>query len=172
MKHTANAVRASIWSSILIRGLLFSLIWWSLSNGAVSSWWIGVPAVVISLLSSLYLVPPMMIVWLAWLRFILFFISRSLYGGIDVARRAFHPALPLAPDIIKIPLRLRSGLARVFMINTINLLPGTLSVSIDQNLLKIHVLDKQQDFMSEILQVEEYVFLLFGIPLHTADQGE
>jgi len=78
----------------------------------------------------------------------------------------------MAPDIVRIPLRLRSGLARVFMINTINLLPGTLSVSLEQNLLKIHVLDKHQDFMSEILQVEQYVSHLFGIPLQTADQGE
>ncbi|MBC8209967.1 MAG: Na+/H+ antiporter subunit E [Gammaproteobacteria bacterium] len=172
MRHTTDTRRPVPWRSILFRGLLFSLIWWSLSNGVAASWWVGVPAVLLALISSLYLLPPMTMVWSAWLKFIPFFISRSLHGGIDVARRAFHPALPLAPDIINIPLRLRAGLARVFMINTINLLPGTLSVSIDQNQLRIHVLDRHQDFMSEILQVEEYVSRLFGIPLQTADQGE
>ena len=172
MSRTKGTMQPAAWPSILFRGVLFSLIWWSLSNGVTASWWIGVPAVLLALISSLYLLPPMTMVWSAWLKFIPFFISRSLYGGIDVARRAFHPALPLAPDIVKIPLRLRAGLARVFMINTINLLPGTLSVSIDQNQLKVHVLDRHQDFRSEILQVEEYVSRLFGIPLQTADQGE
>jgi len=172
MSHIAATTRPATWPSIIFRGLLFSLIWWSLSNGVTASWWIGVPAVLLALTSSLYLLPPMTMAWSAWLKFIPFFISRSLLGGIDVARRAFHPALPMAPDIVRIPLRLRSGLARVFMINTINLLPGTLSVSLEQNLLKIHVLDKHQDFMSEILQVEQYVSHLFGIPLQTADQGE
>ncbi|MBE0509552.1 MAG: Na+/H+ antiporter subunit E [Chromatiales bacterium] len=43
---------------------------------------------------------------LGWLRFIPFFLLQSLLGGIDVARRAFHPRTPLSPTLIRYPLSL------------------------------------------------------------------
>jgi len=46
------------WSTIVSRGGLFSLIWWVLTDGTVSSWWIGVPAVLLAVSSSIALIPP------------------------------------------------------------------------------------------------------------------
>ena len=34
-------------SSIIVRMLFFSFIWWVLTNGDASSWWIGLPAVIL-----------------------------------------------------------------------------------------------------------------------------
>ena len=45
------------WSTLVSRGLLFSLIWWILTDGTASSWWIGVPAVVLALITSVALLP-------------------------------------------------------------------------------------------------------------------
>ena len=55
------------------------------------------------------------------------------------------------------------------MINTISLLPGTFSAELDQDLLKVHVLDSQKDFLSELKAVEQSVARMFGISLKDSD---
>jgi len=160
------------WSSIVSRSILFLLIWWILTDGAVQSWWIGAPAVLLAVIASIVQLPPMPFVWLELLRFVPSFLLRSLLGGVDVAWRAFHPRMPIAPDLIAYPLRLPSGLPQVFMINTISLLPGTLSAEFNQNLLKVHVLDSQQDFLEEMKMVEQSVARIFGISLKDSEKEE
>jgi len=96
----------------------------------------------------------------------------SLIGGIDVAWRAFHPRLPIAPDLIEYPLRLPPGQSQVFMANTVNLLPGTLSAALDRNIMKVHVLDSQKDFLSELEAVEQNVARIFGLSLNISSQGK
>ena len=130
------------------------------------SWWIGVPAILLAVLVSSVLLPPIPFVWHELLRFIPFFLARSLLGGVDVAWRAFHPSLPIAPGLIEYPLRLAPGLGRVFMANTINLLPGTLSVALERDVMKVHVLDIRQDAYAELKAVEQSVARMFGMPLN------
>ena len=158
--------------SIVLRLGTFLLIWWVLTNGMVSSWWFGVPAVLLALITSIALVPPMSLVWYECIKFVPFFLKNSLIGGIDVAWRAFHPHLPIAPDLIEYPLRLPSGLSQVFMVNTVNLLPGTLSAALDDNTLKVHVLDSQNDFFSELEEVEQHVARIFGLSLNITLKGK
>ncbi|MFW2373703.1 MAG: Na+/H+ antiporter subunit E [Gammaproteobacteria bacterium] len=152
---------------MLWRGGLFLLIWWALTDGATNSWWIGVPAVLLALMSSAMLLPPIDFVWYQFLRFVPFFLMYSLRGGIDVAWRAFHPRMPIYPDLVEYPIRLPPGLPRVFLANTVNLLPGTLSAALEQNIMKIHVLDSRQNFLAELESVEQSVARIFGIPLNT-----
>jgi len=159
-------------STIVTRGILFSLIWWVLTNGDASSWWIGAPAVVLSVMASIALIPPLPLVWSAWVRFVPFFFARSLMGGIDVAWRVFHPHLPIAPELIEYPLRLPPGLAQVIMVNTLSLLPGTLSAELGQSVLKIHVLDSGSDFKSEIVVIEQHVARMFGLCRNLDDVGD
>lgn len=159
-------------SSIVSRGVLFSLIWWCLTDGVAASWWIGVPAVLLAVITSLALLPSSPIVWFELLRFVPFFLARSLLGGADVAWRAFHPAIPIAPDIIEYPLRLPPGLSRVFMANAASLLPGTLTAEIGADCLKVHVLDKQKNFLTELEAVELYVARIFGLSTKAFGEGE
>ena len=154
-----------LWSTLVSRGLLFSLIWWILTDGTVSSWWIGVPAVVLALVTSVALLPTVRFSWIAFFRFVPFFLVRSLLGGVDVAGRAIHPGMPIAPDLVEYPLRLPPGLARVLMADTVSLLPGTLSTEIRQNRLTVHVLDGRKDLFPELEAVEEGVARMFGISL-------
>ena len=152
-------------SSIVSRGVLFSLLWWIIADGVASSWSIGVPAVLLAVVISAALLPPRPFVWHEFLWFVPFFLLHSLLAGCDVAWRTFHPAMPIAPNLIEYPLRLPPGLPRVFMANTISLLPGTLSAALDQGVLKVHVLDRRSDFLAELEEVEQRVARLFGIHL-------
>lgn len=159
-------------STIVSRGVLFSLLWWSLTGGAASSWWVGVPAVLIAVITSAALLPPAPLVWYEFLRFVPFFIMRSLLGGADVAWRAFHPGRPIDPDLIEYPLRLPPGLPRVFMANTVSLLPGSLSAALDRRVLKVHVLDRRKDCLAELEAVEQSVARMFGISMKVPEGGE
>ncbi len=156
--------------SIAQRGALFLLIWWLLTNGDQASWWIGLPAVVLVVLVSLALIPPLPIAWRATIHFVPFFLIRSLMGGIDVAWRVFHPHLPIKPDLVEYPLWLPPGLPRVVMANIVSLLPGTLAAELDHSGLTVHVLDRGNNFKAELVKVEEHVARLFGLS-READSG-
>ena len=158
--------------SLVLRLGTFLLIWWVLTDGVVSSWWFGVPAALFALITSVALIPPMNLVWYECIRFIPFFLKNSLIGGIDVAWRAFHPRLPITPDLINYPLTLPSGLSQVFMANTVNLLPGTLSAAVNRNILKVHVLDSEKDFLCELRAVEQHVARIFGLSLDISSKGK
>ncbi len=157
--------------TILFRATLFAVLWWVLTDGAVRSWWIGVPAVLMATVASAALIPPEPLVGRELLRFIPFFLLHSVLGGVDVAWRAFHPDMPIAPDLIAYPLRLPPGLPQVFMANTVSLLPGTLSVALDRGVLQVHVLDRRRDVLAELEAVEHKVARVFGISLRHAEGG-
>ena len=42
MKRTDQGID---WSTVVSRALLFSLMWWALTDGTAGSWWTGEPAV-------------------------------------------------------------------------------------------------------------------------------
>ena len=157
------------WSAIVSRGGLYALLWWILTDGAAGSWWIGVPAVLFALVASTALLPPAHFRWHEFLRFMPLFLIRSLRGGTDVAWRAFHPRMPIAPKLIDYPLRLPPGLPRVFMANAVSLLPGTLSADLNRSVLKIHVLDGRTGFLSEIEFVEQGVARIFSMSLKVTE---
>jgi multicomponent Na+:H+ antiporter subunit E len=149
------------WSTVVSRALLFSLLWWALTDGTAGSWWIGGPAVVSAVIISVRLVPPLGLVWREVMGFVPFFLWHSLKGGVDVAWRAFHPRMPITPELIEYPLRLPPGLPRVILINTVSLLPGTLSVEVGGQVLKVHVLDSLGDFLAELEVLEQRVGCMF-----------
>lgn len=153
------------WLTIVSRLGLFSLIWWILTDGVAPSWWIGVPAVLLAVVVSTVLIPPTPWVWSELLMFVPLFLLRSLVGGADVAWRAFHHSVPIDPDFITYKMRLPPGLPQVFMVNTVSLLPGTLSVGLDQSILKIHVLDSRKDFLAELEVMEQSIARMFDISL-------
>lgn len=145
----------------VIRLPLFALVWWLLSGGAADSWYVGGIFVLIGTLLSVTLAPP-----LAWslaglLRFIPFFIRHSLSGGVDVARRALSPSMPLQPEIIDYPLSLSLPQSRLFMASVISLLPGTLCTDLQEERLLVHVLDRRSDYRRELVRLERQVAAIF-----------
>lgn len=160
------------WSTVASRALLFSLLWWALTDGTGGSWWIGVPAVACTSIVSVALVPPLGLVWWEVMGFIPFFLWHSLKGGVDVAWRAFHPRMPITPELIEYPLRLPNGLPQVMLVNTVSLLPGTLSADLDGRVLKVHVLDSRGDFLTGLKVLEQRAGRMWGTPLMTSPGGE
>ncbi len=145
---------------------LYLLLWWVLTGGDRHSWFIGGLTVGLALLVSTIIPAPHRTLRFSpagLLRFIPYFLLQSLCGGIDVARRAYSPRLPLDPALIHYPLQLPPGGARIFLLNTVSLLPGTLSADLIDDTLAVHLLDQQRD--PQLQQLEQRVAGLFSLRL-------
>lgn len=149
----------------LLRFVLFVLMWWVLTDGAMDSWQIGLPVVLIATLVSVMLMPPLSWSLRGMFLFIPYFLWHSLRGGVDVARRALHPQLPISPGLFDYRFRLPPGMPRVFMANTVSLLPGTLSVELDEDILRVHVLDETGAINEELNMLENRLADIFGLEL-------
>lgn len=151
--------------AVLFRSLLFALVWWAVTHGAVDSWSMGLPVVALTTLVSVLLLPPSIWSVIGLLRFIPFFLWQSIRGGIDVAGRALHPNLPISPGLHEYSLRLPVGLPQIFMANTVSLLPGTLCAELDDSILRVHVLDETGDFVDELKMLENRLAAVFEYDL-------
>jgi multicomponent Na+:H+ antiporter subunit E len=143
-------------SAILWRGGAFALIWWILAEGRADAWGIGAVSVLLATAASLALAPPGpgRLSAIGLLGFAAFFLAQSALGGMQVAARAFRPRMDLAPALVEVPVTLPDGVARILLVNTLNLLPGTVSVSLDGDRLSLHVLDARMPIAEEVLQAE------------------
>ncbi|HSL00792.1 MAG TPA: Na+/H+ antiporter subunit E [Rubrobacteraceae bacterium] len=156
----------------VLRGALLALLWWALVGGDAGSWLVGAPAIVGATAASLLLSPG------GWrwtpggvLRFVPFFVYQSLVGGLDVALRALDPRLPLQPTLLDYKLRLPESPARVFMADTISLLPGTLSAVLEGRDLRVHTLTQGPEVLDNLRELERRVAALFGLELLPEDEG-
>lgn len=151
-------------AAILFRGLVFALIWWALAEGRADSWGVGGISVTLALAASLALSPPgrMRLSPRELLVFIGFFVSQSARGGAQVALRAVRPRMDLMPALLDLPVSLPEGIGRVLLVNTLNLLPGSLSVRIEGDRLRLHVLDARLPIAEEVRDIEARIARLLG----------
>jgi multicomponent Na+:H+ antiporter subunit E len=165
----AEARNPQRWRWTVLRLVVFAALWVVLTRGAGNSWVFGVPAILTAALLSLGLRSGIPWRWrfMGALYFLPYFLWHSLLGGIDVSRRALSPRCPLDPALVFHPLRLPPGPARVFLVNTINLLPGTLSAELMEDWLTVHMLDARLTNVMELQRVEEHVAAVFGLALAT-----
>lgn len=154
----------SLVKSAIKRVLLLVVCWWALTEGD-SAWAFGIPVILVALASSILVNPSARGPFHGLPGFVGFFLWHSLLGGIDVARRALHPKMPLAPALIDFPLRLDDRAAVTIMIYTINLLPGTIVAEFEERRLSIHVLDRRLPVFESLRTVEVRVAVLFGFRL-------
>lgn len=147
--------------ALVKRALLFALIWWLLTEGRTDAWGMGGLLVLVGAALSLSLAPPVGWSLRGLLRFVPFFVRYSLVGGIDVAKRAFSPAMPLQPAMIEYPLALTLPQSRLFMAAVISLLPGTLCADVQEDKLWVHVLDRGNAIEDELKALERRVARLF-----------
>ena len=163
----SNIRSQTVWSrGATIRLLPLLFFWWVLTQGDSASWVIGIPTVLFATIVSVWLSASSFRAWRlnAFLRFASLFVYYSLKSGVDVARRAFSPGLPLGPVMLEHSLRLPEGTARVFFANIVSLLPGTLSADIRSATLMVHVLDGAMPVVKQMQRLEVTVAQLFGCP--------
>ena len=161
--------------SVTPQVVCFAILWCIITEGAISSWVIGIPVVITASITSLVLIPTIRyrLGVVGMFRFFCFFLLQSFIGGLDVARRAIHPRLPLAPFLFNYSFRLPPGFSRVFMVNTISLLPGTLSAELYEDSVTVHGLDETINLKLKLETLEERVAYLFGQKLlQTKDSKE
>jgi multicomponent Na+:H+ antiporter subunit E len=144
---------------------ILTLLWWVLTDNA--GWYFGAVAITVATLVSLAFMPQWQPSWrwLRLIRFILYFLWKSLQGGIDVSYRALHPALPLQPVWHHYPLRLPPGRGRVLFVSVISLLPGTLSADLDDQAVHVHALNDDPATVAELQQLEDHIAVLLSEPL-------
>jgi multicomponent Na+:H+ antiporter subunit E len=152
------------------RLLLAALVWWALTEGDPRAWAIGAPVILLVAIASLrcsgttrFRLHP-----LGALRFALFFLRSSAIAGIDVARRALLPAMPLDPGLVTVHSRLPAGVPRWLLATTLSLVPGSLVVELEDGRFVLHCLDRRKAVADEVRATERRVAALFGLPLEPA----
>ena len=91
------------------------------------------------------------------------FLWQSLVAGIDVARRAFAPRLPLAPGFVEYPTGLPRGAPRNAFAAISSLLPGSVPAGETETHIEYHALDQSQP-VAEQLAAEERAFAKALVP--------
>lgn len=67
-------------------------------------------------------------------------IVEILKSNIDVCKRILNPALPISPSLITVKSSQHSDLAKVAYANSITLTPGTISIDVEGDNIKVHSL--------------------------------
>ncbi|HEY9053039.1 MAG TPA: Na+/H+ antiporter subunit E [Gammaproteobacteria bacterium] len=167
MKRPASLLNADI----AIRAAFLAALWWLMVGGRTDAWLVGLPTVALATWASVHLsthrLPGISLTGLA--RFLVLFIRESLRGGLDVACRTLGLRLGIEPGFKCYPLKLNDPFARVFMINCISLLPGTLSVELNGDDLELHLLDSRQNPEPQLRDLEvaiQHLFKLNEAPNH------
>lgn len=122
---------------------------------------VGVVAAVCAAWASVWLLPPGTGRWSpnGIARLVVHFVRHSVVAGIDVARRAFDPRMPLHPGEVRHRSGLAAGPARDAFAAFTSLMPGTLPVATEgDDVLVYHCLDVERPVASS-LAMDEAVFV-------------
>ena len=167
---------ATPWTPLLFlralvgRTLIFALLWAALAGGrSLQEWPLVVVSVAAAVVASFFMWPAQTWKWrpLGLFTFAPYFLWQSILGGVDVARRALSPGLPITPGVFEMELRLKREPARVFFAWTVSLLPGTASIGMDERRMRIHVLNTDATNESRLRRLEDAVAALFGERLNS-----
>jgi multicomponent Na+:H+ antiporter subunit E len=102
-------------------------------------------------------------------KFVFFFVTQSIVGGFDTAKRAFSPALNIKPGFIKYQMRfLTMGVNSNLFTNLVSLLPGSLIVMQEPDGIIVHVLSLNTASQNDLAKCESIVANLYGIDICAA----
>lgn len=146
--------------TMMISISICAVFWILLTDGAPSSWLLGVPAISLTVwivhrfpLSK----APLTIHSGALLKFIPWFIQKSIRGGLDVCRVALSRPLSLHPAFFTYECSFVDTRARALFAICLNVLPGTTTVRMDAGTVYIHCLTSVDEARLEIAELEEKI---------------
>ncbi len=147
----------SLLSTAAWRGTAFFLLWMLLMQSLKrADLAVGVLASVGATWVSLRLLPPSS----GGLRFgrllalLPHFVWESVLAGVDVARRALHPRMPLRPGFVTCPLGFPPGFARNTFATITSLLPGSVAAGEVEGEIVYHCLDTSAPVVEQIWKEE------------------
>ncbi|MFP4075201.1 MAG: Na+/H+ antiporter subunit E [Halochromatium sp.] len=150
--------------------LSYAALWLVLAGADPLGWIIGLPTVLFASWASLRLsAKPQRpgearpSIW-GLLRFLPFFALESVRGGVDVAARVMRPRLRIEPGFQQYRLSLRNPLARVVLLDSISLLPGTLSADLRDDIIEVHALGASSDLEPALQRLERRISRIFPEP--------
>lgn len=145
----------------MVRAVGFFGLWLILAGGNPSDLAAGAGAALAAAWASLHLLPPgtSRVRPAALARLVLRFFRQSMVAGVDVARRALDPRLPLHPGFVVYPVGLPRGPVQNMFTTLMSLLPGTVPTgSAASRGILIHCLDVKQPVAVQ-LAAEEAMFV-------------
>lgn len=170
----SQAPRTRAWRAIFLRGFAYFVAWMIMAGGQLADVAPGLVVAAIATWVSLELLPldrgfaqvrPLAVVRLAFR-----FVWASVVAGLDIARRAFSPSLPLRTGYLNYPVGLPPGTSRNLFTSVTSLMPGTLPAGTDESgRLIYHCLDIEQPVLEELAEEEAQLVAALGAALRDAD---
>lgn len=163
----SQAPRPRSWRVILVRGVAYFMLWMIMADWQVADIAPGIAAAGLATWVSFLLLPPdpglAHIRPVAVLRLAVRFVWGSVVAGVDIARRAFSPSLPLKLGYVVYPVALPPGTSRNLFMSVTSLMPGTLPAGSDEtgNLI-YHCLDVEQPVVMQLAQEEASLVAALG----------
>jgi multicomponent Na+:H+ antiporter subunit E len=76
------------------------------------------------------------VTYLPWL------LAQIVAANVRVIYLTLHPALPIAPCMVRVPCTLTTPLGRTIFANSITLTPGTVSVALEEGAILVHAITR------------------------------
>jgi len=171
----SQASRTRAWRAILVRGIAYFVVWMIMAGGRDADVLPGLAAAALATWISLVLLPLdpafAQVRPLAVLRLAIRFVWGSVVAGLDIARRAFSPSLPLKPGYVTYPVALPPGTSRNLFTSVTSLMPGTLPSGTGRSEGVIyHCLDVDQPVIRDLGQEEARLIEALGSAPDGADR--
>ena len=159
---------------LLHRAVIYLLLWIVLIGTAPVELVIGAITAAVAARISLALWPPQLLRLkpAGLLRLLPHFLWQSVVAGIDVARRAFSPRLPLAPGYVEYRSRFAPGAARNAFTAYTSLLPGTVPCGERDGMIVYHCLDVGQPIAEQLQREEERLSQAIAEGREVRDAGD
>lgn len=144
---------------------LFALLWVILSAANWKSPAFALLTIVAASGTSLFLWPATKrdIRWSRIPALAVYFVRGSFVGGLDVARRAFSPGMPLQPEFISYETTLANEAGQVLFTWMIGLMPGTVCVDWENDRhLTVHVIDRSMYNRNDLRELESRIGAVLG----------
>lgn len=97
------------------------------------------------------------------LQYLAEFLRALLAANIDMARRVITPSLPIDPAVVEVQTKLHSPLGKLLLANSITLTPGTLTIDIEDDIIRVHWIDARG--IDDLTQVTHTISERFEKPL-------
>lgn len=137
--------------------VFFLLLWGIFTDFSLLSFSIGIPAAILSLwiLSILPTEAPSPLPSLTGItKFLSFFLTQSLLGGIDILKRSMVRQLNIHPGFLTYKTSLEAPISQSLLCASISMIPGTLCIHLDQNTLTIHTIDTTLNHQKAFQKIE------------------